>query len=286
MSPEKPEQYIYRSTEDERRFASTYLNPEEAHARAQKSLSAYEIKPETFSGLYGAEILKSDADAVEKMEASFTKSPSKIYADILEAVVCEHGELSDWFGPKSQIMKTARFDDYVNKVDMVIEIETGKQQFSHLALGIDVTFGSKDLHKKFDAIKNKIDAGTLGQVKYFHSDRQNFTGRLRKVPQVVIGVEIDKVNELGLLWMNRRNKELEDHPVQVTFLEETALQLQTFARYARDIGKIDLALILEKDFIRVSELLQQKKDAGIKGIKDDRVFEEIKRNLAAFVITP
>lgn len=284
MSPEKPP--IYQSTEDERMFERTFLKPEEAHTRAKETISEYEIKPETFVGLYGEDILKRDAEEVAKLEKSFVQSPSKIYGDILEAVACEHGELSEWFGPKSQVIKTARFDDYKNKIDMIVETETENQQFSHLALGIDVTFGSKDLRKKFDAIKNNIDKGRLGQVKYFHSDRQNFTGRLRKVPQVVVGVEIDKVNELGLLWMNRRNKELSEHPVQITLLEEAALQLQTFAQYARDIGREDLSLILDRGFQKINELIQQKISAGIKKTEHDRVFEEIKRNILSFTAPP
>ncbi|KKW42350.1 MAG: hypothetical protein UZ00_C0010G0006 [Parcubacteria group bacterium GW2011_GWA1_60_11] len=273
---------IYQSTEDERRFEHTYLNPEEAHKRAQETLSEYEIKPETFTGLYGADILKHDAEEVARLEALFEQSPSKIYADILEAIACEHGELSNWFGPNSQVIKTARYDDYKNKIDMVVETESENQQFSHLALGIDITFGSKDLHKKFDAIKAGINKGSLGQLKYFHSDRQHFTGRLRKLPQVVVGIEIERVKELGLLWMNRRNKELREHPVQIAILEEAALQLETFVEYSRSINKNDLVVIFERELQKINELLDEKIKAGIKTIKDDKVFEEIKRNLLLF----
>ena len=277
--------FVYGSTAEERQYESTFLNVEEAHKRAQQALSEYEIKPETFVGLYDSKMLERDAKEVGRLEGAFDKSPSKIYADILEAVVCEHGELSEWFGPKSQVIKTARFDDYINKIDMVVETETVGQQFSHLALGVDVTFGSRDLHEKFigeKGIKANIVSGKLAEIKYFHSDRQHFTGRNRRVPQVVIGVEIDKVKELGLLWMNRRNKELEIHPIQVTILEEAALQLETFAEFAKNIGKPSLVPILELELQKIKELLAQKKALGIKGLKNDMVFEEIKRNLLYF----
>ncbi|MCR4276111.1 MAG: hypothetical protein NUV90_01875 [Candidatus Parcubacteria bacterium] len=278
--PEK--QPIYRNTEDERMYESSYLKPEEAHARATGALAEYEIKPEIFAGLYGEDILKRDADEVAHLEKAFEKTPAKIYGDILEAVACEHGELSDWFGSKSQVIKTARFDDYKNKIDMIVETESDNNQFSHLALGIDVTFGSRDLHKKFDAIKANIDGGRLGQVKYFHSDRQHITGRLRKIPQVVVGVEIERVKELGLLWMNRRNKELAEHPVQMAILEESALQLKTFAEYAKSIGKNDLTAIFERELQKINEMLEEKREAGIMSLEQDKVFEEIERNLASF----
>lgn len=263
-------------------YESSYLKVEQTHERAAKVLSDYEIKPETFAGLYGDEILKRDTAEVTRLEGLFERTPSKIYGDILEAVTCEHGELSEWFGPKSQVIKTSRFDDYINKIDMVVETETEDRRFSHLALGIDVTFGSRDLHKKFDAIRANLDSGNLGHVKYFHSDRQHFTGRLGKIPQVVVGVELERVKELGLLWMNRRNKELGEHPMQMVILEEAALQLKTFAEYARMGGKADTAALLEAELQKINELLAGKKADGIKSLQNDKVFEEIRRNLLSF----
>jgi hypothetical protein len=276
------ERYIYRSAEEERQFEASYLNPEKAHVRAKEVLADSEIKPEIFAGLYGADILKRDAEKVERLSETFEHGPSDMYGEILEAIVCEHGELSDWFGSNSQVIKASRFDDIVNKIDFIVETEAENNQFSHLALGVDVTFGTTKLQKKLAAIKTHIDTGELGQVKYFHSDRQNFTGRLTKIPQVVAGVEIERVKEIGLLWMNRRNKELHEHPIQVTILEEAALQLETFAAYAKSIGKDDTASILERELQKVRELLKEKRKAGLKSIKNDKVFEEIKRCLVLF----
>ncbi len=266
-------------------YESTYLHVDEAHKRAEKILDESEIKLEMFAGLYGADSLAHDTAEVERLEKGFELRPIKIYADILEAIVCETGELNEWFGPLSQIIKTSAYDDYKNKIDMVVETVGDNQGFSHLALGIDVTFGSQDLHKKFDAIRARIDSGELGEVKYFHSDRQHFTGRLRKIPQVVVGVEIERVKELGLLWMNRKNKELSAHSAQVTILEEAALQLEAFIEYAENSEVEEaqgVAPVLEKELRKVRELLEEKKKQGLVGIKDDKVFEEIRRNLLLF----
>lgn len=208
--------------------------------------------------------------------------PAKIYGDILEAVALEHGELSNWFGSNTEVIKTAPYDDIVNKIDMVVETEDADKRFSHLALGLDITFGSRDLHRKFDNIRAKIDSGELGEIKYFHSDRQQMTGRLRRVPMVVVGVEIERVKELGLLWMNRRNKELAAHPIQVTLLEECAEQLKAYAAYAATKGKTYAQALFERELQKINELLEEKRKAGIKSVKQDKVFEEIRRNLASF----
>ena len=269
-------------------YESSYLKVDEAHERAEKFLDENEIRLETFAGLYDKDLLARDANEVRRLEGTFEQSPSKIHADILEAIVCEQGELSNWFGPESQVIKTSRFDDYIHKIDMIVETKQdgqGVSRFSHLALGIDVTFGSKDLHRKFDAIRANIDSGVLGEVRYFHSDRQHFTGCLRKVPQIVVGIAIERVKELGLLWMNRKSKELSEHGAQVTILEEAALQLNAFAEYAKKSGGKEAANvvpILEKELQKIQELLTEKKKAGLVGLKDDKVFEEIKRNLLSF----
>ncbi|MHB0865665.1 MAG: hypothetical protein ACYC1Y_02065 [Minisyncoccota bacterium] len=279
MSEKQP---VYRNTEHERMFESSYLKIEEAQERAKNVLADAEVKMALFDGLYDEVALKRDEREVARLESVFDRSPSKIFGDILEAIVCEHGELSDWFGPQAQVIKSARFDDYINKIDMVVEFEDAEKRFSYLALGVDVTFGSQDLSKKFAAIRARIDSGELGEVKYFHSERQHFTGRKRKVPQVVIGTEMERVKELGLLWMNRKNKELGEHPVQITILEEIVLQLETFADYARRADKDAVATIFDAELLKVRELLREKKKNGMKGMKDDKVFAEIERQLLSF----
>lgn len=273
---------LYRSTEDERMFESTFLKMPEAHTRAKEVLLANQISLKPFETLYDKNVLKADREEVARLQEKFDHTPSEIYADILEAIICEHGELSNWFGAKSEVMKTLPLDDYQNKVDLIVETTEEGGSYSHLTLGVDVTFGSRNLEKKFAYIKTRIEAGKLGEVKYFHSDRQHFTGRLQKVPLVVIGVEIEHAKELGLLWMNRRNRELGEHSMQVLILEEIALQLKAFAEYAREIHKEDLVSILEKELRKIHELLVEKRVQGIKTPASDKVFNEIKRNLLAF----
>lgn len=283
MSEKHP--IYYRDPEHARMFESSYLHLDEAHKRAKMILTENEIKLERFAGLYDENVLAHDIEKVERLKKRFEPSPSKAYADIFEAIVCEHGELSEWFGSGCEIIKTSLFDDYVNGVDMIAEIKGEHQGFSHLALGIDVTFGSKDLREKFIPIRTGIDKGSLGEIKYFYSDRQHYRAHLEKVPQVVVGVEIEQLKNLALLWMNRKNKELSRHPAQMTILEEIALQLETFERYANKSEKREvqnLAPILGRELWKIRSLLEEKRKMGILGMKDDKVFEEIRKNLHSF----
>ena len=303
-----PEEHpIYRTAQGEEKTADRTIlgfgkeEAKAAHSRAKTLFSEHEIKPKKFAGIsgYTDEELRLDTERATKIEKGFERSASpeseesKMYADILEAIAFEHGEMSDWFGAKSKVIKTAPFDDYVHGVDMVVETEVSDQETTHLALGVDVTFRN-DLFKKFDAIRSRIDKGELGQVKYFLSERPDtaradrvnkiHAGPLQNIPHVVIGAEIDRVKELALLWMNRKNKQLGEHPVQRMILQEIALQLEAFAAYARGIDKNEVAVILERQLQEIQKLQQEKQKAGIKTVAHDKVFDEIKRNLSLFAV--
>lgn len=261
------------------------VNPAE---RAQEVLASYKFDLKKFKGIYSDADIQSDIAWVEKIQKKFEVSPIKKYGDLFEALFCEQAEMNEWV-PNSVITPTHEFDDWRNKVDMVVETRDAAGKFTQLALGVDVTFGSEDLSKKFTAIRDGINGGKLGEVKYFYADRpgnQKFAGALHNIPLVVVGVEVDRVTELGLSWVNRKNRELATHPAQVTILEEMSLQLETFAEYAESAGRSDLVAILKLKLQEVDTMLAAKKTAGLTGLKNDRVFEEIKRNLLHFYVPP
>lgn len=78
---------------------------------------------------------------------------------------------------------------------------------------------------------------------------------------------------------------LTTNPIQMTMLEEAALQLEAFRDYAA-AGKSDtireLAPILDQKLKDIEKLLKEKRTAGLKSMGPDAVFEEIKRNLQYF----
>jgi|SRR3989344_2810163 len=256
---------------------------------AKVVLSQCEVNPKKFKGIYSDVDIQRDIDWAEEMEKKFEPSPIKKYGDIFEAIVYEHGAKSGWFGANSQIIKTSRFDDYKNKIDLVVETHDEAGKFTQLALGVDVTFGSQDLTKKFIKIRDDIDAGKLGYVKYFFADRpkhQKFAGPLNNIPHVVVGTEVDRVTELGRLWMDpKKEATLATNPIQMTMLEEASLQLGAFRNYAA-VGKSNatraLVPILDQKLKDIEKLIKEKRTIGLKSTSPDAVFEEIKRNLLSF----
>jgi len=267
-----------------------YIHPAIEHARkaAEDTLTINAVDPHNFIELYGEENVNRDLESVARKEKGFTHDASKVYAEVLEAVLYDQIELGNWFGQNARTIKTAPYDDFFNGSDLILELEEATRTLSHLSLSVDVTFGTTTEEKKFAAIKHNIDTGTLGKIKYFHSERGGFRGELSKVPQVVIGVEKDTVIKLAGLWAGEQGRKKEnnavlgDHPIQRLIMSEILLQLLSFRRYAEDTHKDALIPIYEKSIGILEEVLREKGPMDMGDLRNDKVFGAIRESLAVF----
>src|SRR3989338_1485866 len=210
--------------------------------------------------------VEKDIAFVKKMEADFwagfaRKSPYEQriikLSKILEAIIFEHGEKSNWFGESATTIQTSRFDDIVHHVDTIIEFTEGVAGASHLSVAIDVTIGNK-IDKKFDYIKQCIDAGKLTEIKYFVSEFLGFHGRKTNVPHVILGIDKKAAYSVADAWIKGDMKKLATHPIQITILEEMRVQLQAFMDYAKKIGKDEIVRIFEKTLGIVQSIMDSK----------------------------
>jgi len=207
----------------------------EMHPKAVEVLKDDAIDPKHFYEHFGQEAVEKDKTYIERLKAKFENDESKKAAEVLEAIIYLHSELSEWLGPNVETIRPTEYDDIVNKVDLIAEFNSENSP-KHLALGVDVTFGSNSLMDKINGIKNEIDRDELAKVKYFES--HGFIGSLRQVPRVVVGVEKDTVIELAGLWMRKENKQLGDHPARNIIMTQIIEQLTTFRNYAEHHGKV------------------------------------------------
>lgn len=163
---------------------------------------------------YGEARVKRDKERAERKKREiqeFGTGPTK-KAQLLEALLTEQIELSDWFGGNTYTIVPSEFDDLFHGVDLALEIED-KNEVRHLALGIDVTTSPIAISKKLKIIKDHIADGTLTAMEYFHSEDHNpdFYGTMSNIPQVVIGVDGKTIKELGgimdvSLWIGKIKK--------------------------------------------------------------------------------
>ncbi|MBN2197685.1 hypothetical protein JW698_00585 [Candidatus Wolfebacteria bacterium] len=251
------------------------------YEKAKNLLQEEEIKLDDFTDLYGEENIKKDKKYVEEMEKKFIQQSSpecvqaKELATILEAIIYDQTELSNWFGETAVTIKTSRYDDIVNKADIITE-------FQESAFAIDATLSS-DIEKKFNCIKKEIEKNKLSRIKYFISDRMNIREELRKIPRFIIGVDCKIVKELSELWINRENKALEKHPIQFLILKEIILQCEAFKNFAEKINQPEIAAIYEKSQRVIEKIYNDKKISEIEETESyDNVLQVIKMNLKNF----
>ncbi len=244
----------------------------------------YSIQETDFIPIYGEDAVRRDLAHVEKLEGYFAENQgvaernTKKIADTLEAIVLTQSEMSEWLGD-AKTLRSSRFDDYINKVDMIAEWSSGAEGTRVLGLAVDVTFGLIGVQKKLREIKAEIDNGVLGSIRYFKDERGDFMGTRNNVPRTVIGVSQPVVQELARLWVEGEKKLLGQHPVQRVFIDQIATQLRSMERYAERTGKFDVAMAYRKALAAVTPVEDSKQGIVAGELANDLVVQEIQSQL-------
>lgn len=258
----------------------------------QKALELYEnhlarsgetIDPKKFThygiGVQEDEKIATNLQAKFERDYSPTERVNKRFATAFEAVLYEHIEISSWMGDNTRTIKTVPYDDIVNGIDLILEInpDLPEQNPSHIALGIDVTFGGgSSLDRKFDALREKIRTGKFPRVKYFESG--DFLGMKLDLPEVILGVSRELVGDLAALYIrtDRDGKlELGKHPIQNLLAQQVLAQLQSFAQYAEKNGQTAFAAKLRSLKTLLSPALSSKAQKGSREYELDPVHQAI-----------
>jgi len=264
----------------------------EAYNKSLEALGG-DISLDDFVELYGQEnverdkalVIKKNRGYQERDETNKKLAEYKKWAIILEGMIFENAELSNWFGDNASTNKTSRYDDIVNGVDMVMEFDLDDGA-SHLALGVDVTF-SPWMEEKLQRIKDEINKNQLAKIKYFQSENLGFKGQL-EAPRVVIGIDIDTVKKTSETWIDpKQKKEMAKHEIQLLIIEEIRMQLEAFRNYAEKMKK-DQALINRYNrSLGIIEKIQRERrqelpNSVIEYSNNDQVFRSMKEKLEGF----
>jgi hypothetical protein len=204
------------------------------------------IEEEDFEDLYSKKTVEADMEWVRKEEERFEREDTpeqkeaRKISTIFETLIYDQAEMSEWLGKSAITIKSSRYDDIKNGIDLIIEFPDSEEvAASHLALAVDVTLSS-ELEKKMSGIKRDIEHGKLSTVKYFKSETLDIRGEKKDVPKVVIGADSKTLNTVIDLWMQQTGESkdrLSRHPIQFIILEEIMLQLEKFRDYGEKIGQ-------------------------------------------------
>lgn len=255
----------------------------EMYPVAKDILSKSAFDPKSFIGHYSQESVEKDIEKIERLKSTFApENAIKRTSEVFEALIYQHAELSEWLGSNAETIRTSEYDDIINGIDLIVEF-TDAESSKHLALGVDVTFGTREIREKFERIKAEIDKNELAEVKYF--DSHNITGRLKQLPRVVVGVEMDTVISLAALWYRKKNEELANHFVRDILVQEITIQLEKYLQYAEEIGSNDAVRSYRQALATIrglNEKVMTRSAEDRTAIETDRVFADIKRHLELF----
>lgn len=208
-------------------------------------------------------------------------------------------ESYDWLGGNAMTVRSSRFDDIVNGVDLVVEFDT--QIREKIALAVDASTSSE-----YEVIKQKFlrnierIAGKRPplKIKYGKSPVDGVMEELESIIPAVIGLESKNANELIMLFghllqtrqsltqdnaavvLKQIHAELQKHPAQIIIIKEIIIQLETYKKilspkrdkvsqkYKKEINDL---LTLTQDIIT------SKKDIDLKDFENDAAFQMIKQ---------
>jgi hypothetical protein len=272
---------------------------EKAYGKAKLMFDKTMIKPEKFIKVegFGQEVVDEDLVYVKEMEAKFEAELGRMKPEdrkraeqtnklalILEAIIHDHAELSEWLGSDVITIKTSKLDDYKNGVDTVAEFTGNKGDVEYLGLAIDVTFSS-DVENKFKRIKQEIKDGTLAEVKYFkYKDKKTGEDKylLKNVPRIIIGADINTIKELQELWLDKKMRELSKHPIQFQILEEIMIQLDVYEEYAEKHKKKEIVKVYRKINMIISKIYDKRIDLVEDTGKRDSLYDQIRSRVKNF----
>lgn len=257
---------------------------QQAHEKAEREVlhnPDYVIQERSFDKVYDPQTIASDIALADRLSRQFdermtsSERVTKKIADTFEAIMLMQTEMGNWLGESATTLKTSRFDDYTNKVDMLAEWAAPGEGTRIMALAVDVTFGVRSIEKKLTDIRHEIEAGKLGSVRYFRDEKGTLMGTRFNVARTVVGISQPVIEELSRLWVEGKNKALGEHPIQRVILAEMAFQLSQMEKYAAKLGKHDIAESYRDALAGLRKVLEEKRNIDIGSLTDDPVRREI-----------
>ncbi|MFA5994321.1 MAG: hypothetical protein WC823_05170 [Parcubacteria group bacterium] len=261
------------------------MNLDGSYKQAEKELDQYRIPENDFVGVYGQKKIDADIEIANQLRNKFSKRNSpeeekaKKFATIFESILNIQAELGNWLGSDTIITPTSLYDDYINHVDMIVEIEQEESASSHIGLAIDATF-SNNLEKKFIEIKEKIAVGKMAEIKYFQSNNGDFKGQLSNIPRAVITADVETITELLELQTAKNKDALNNHWIQFQVLEQLMIQMKFFQEYAEKCQQEALAKKLKITHIIISKIYKERvaaiNDFGKRDGANDNILQHLK----------
>jgi|GEM_PF-2351347 len=241
------------------RAGSLPLSGKKLLGKYSRNLEGYKLKLDEFDKIYSSGEVQKDEESVKKM---MSREDSKTeMGELLEGIIIEQAELSEWFGQDAALVALSEYDDRMAHGDLVLEIRNKKEELIRILVDV-TTSGNEDTAKtKLDRSFSSIENGHLSNVKYFDSELDESKGRLVNVPRVVIGVGSETLLKLCEDIIEHKNRQ-ENNPIQLMLLDEMVYQLDKMADISRKKnGELHAVTIkLQKTLQAILEISEKKEN--------------------------
>jgi|GEM_PF-3986021 len=189
-----------------------------------------------------------------------------------------------WMPSSLYFTETAEFDDWINGVDAIIEIENSPEK----GAVVDFTTATKGevLAKKFNTILQKIDKGTLAEIKYFKSQQDNKCYYLKMVPAIIIAIDVPLIQELSGLYMQKQTKKLSGHWFKYALFDEILSQTNYFKNYIlnprRKNYKAKTSQLMAQKYEALKNAIENLKENPLSSLKEGGVnIDDLRKELCA-----
>lgn len=283
------EDAIFRKIDRQREHREE-LSPsmERAYRQALMTLRhpTYAIRESDFESVYGPAAVRADKSRAlherslhdQRDMADPKKLLSYKMAQVFEAVVLDESAKAGWLGENATTLKTSDYDDFVNKIDMIAEWHRPGEGTQVAAIGVDATFGTTGLTKKFKEMREGIETGKLASLRYFKDTRGDYTGTRNNISRTIVGVSQPVVEELANHWINGRSEELANHPAQRVIAIQMRAQLEAGLKLAERVGQAAAASSMRNLLAVIAPIEQSKRHLRLGSLIDDPVAREISRH--------
>ncbi len=206
--------------------------------------------------------MNGNSEEKEKIKMEFLRSQiNKEWASILEVILYQHIELSDWLGEETKTYLTSSFDDFKNGVDFYVEFEGLSKT---IAFAVDVTFSSS-FDKKIMRMKDEIDKNQLAKIDYYLSESSGFMGRKNNIPRFIVAVDYEKMKELNFWWITNQDEQFAKSNFKYLLLDLILVQCKYILDYLKNKKNNSLIKSDQKDnfenvYQEINYFLQKIKD--------------------------
>lgn len=219
----------------------------EVYTKIEQSIERERPDPEEFRGIISDQEIEEDLKEVARREKSWEQTDTEDILEIkMKATIAEYviyKNLGAWMNQVAVPLLTAKADDYIRGIDLVIESESDKGEgvdIDHLGIGIDVALASErstseSVDRKTKKVRGILKSGKMGEARYVTGG--SYEGKIQNLPYTILSISPSHIEDLFSSVLRKDQSEKEKtHILKYIVAYQIVLQLGTYYNEADRLG--------------------------------------------------